>query len=107
MAVDNIKAVLKVGAAGANLVEALVDGFQLKDIGPILSFAKSLPGGISSAKAALEEYMKMSDQEALPLESWIESEYDLQNNDVEQVIEQILKVVIQLHDLAALLKPKS
>lgn len=107
MATDSIKAFLKLGFSLGKVIEALADGFQFGDLGPILSAAKSIPGGLAAAPSALSQYFLMTDEEALPLEEWVVSEFDLSNDAVEAGIETALKVVIELHSLAGLLKPKS
>lgn len=104
---ENIKAFLRLGFSFGKVVEALGDGFQLADLGPILAAAKAIPGGLAAAPAALGEYFNMSDADALPLEDWVVAEFDLKNDAVEQGIESALKVVIELHSLVKLFKPKS
>jgi hypothetical protein len=106
MAVDSLKAFLKMGFSFGSVVAALADGFQLGDLGEILSAAKSIPGGLASAPGALSQYLNMSDEEAVSLESWVEAEFDIDNDNVERGIETALKVVIELHSLARLLVPK-
>jgi hypothetical protein len=106
-AIDSIKAFLKLGFSLGKVVEALSDGFSLSDLGPILTAAKAIPGGLAAAPAALAQYLGMSDEEALELEAWVVSEFDLKDDALEAGIETALKVVIQLHELINLFKPKA
>lgn len=105
----SLKAFLNLGFKLGNVLVALSDGFQLlKDVGPLLDAAKAIPGGIAAAPSALKQYLEMSDADALPLEDWVVVTFDIPNDAVEAVIEQGLKVVIELHGLAAMLvKPKT
>jgi hypothetical protein len=106
MALDSLKAFLTMGFSLVKVVETLADGFQLSDLGPIVSAAKSIPGGLASAPKALGEYLNMNDADALPLEDWVVSNFDVKNETVEVAIETALKLVIELHALARLLVPK-
>ena len=106
--VSHIKAFLNMGFKFGNVLVALKDGFQLlKDVPPIVDAAKAVPGGLAAAPKALEEYLSMDDEEALDLEEWVVTTFDIPNDAVEAVIESGLRVVIQLHSLAEMLKPKS
>lgn len=103
---DSLKAFLAMGFSMAKVVDVLGDGFQLGDLGPILTAAKSIPGGLAAAPAALTQYLTMSDEEALPLEDWVTSTFDLKDDAVELAIETALKAVIELHSLVRLFAPK-
>lgn len=106
--VAHIKAFLNLGFKLGNVLVALQDGFQLlKDVGPLLDAAKAVPNGLASAGAALSEYLTMKDEDALPLEDWVVATFDIPNDTVEAAIESGLRVVIELHSLAAMLKPKT
>jgi hypothetical protein len=107
MATDSIKAFLSMGFSFGKVVEALADGFQLSDLGPILGAAKSIPGGLAAAPMALAQYLQMTDEEAAPLEAWVIETFDLKDDSVEHAIETALTVVIELHSLLKFFKPKA
>lgn len=105
--VDSLKAFLGMAFGVAKVVDALSDGFQLSDLSAVLSAAKSVPGGLSAAPAALSQYLGMTDEDALGLEAWVMSEFKLSNENVEHAIETALQVVIELHSLVRLVFPKA
>lgn len=107
MATESIKAFLAMGFSFGKVVEALGDGFQLSDLGPILGAAKAIPGGLAAAPVALSQYLSMSDEDAAPLEAWVVETFDLKDDAVEHAIETALTVVIELHSLLKFFKPKS
>lgn len=108
MALDALKSFLQMGFKLGSVISALSDGFQLlKDLGPIVDAAKSVPGGLAAAPQALYQYLNMTDEEAVALEDWVVATFDIPNDTVEVAIEQALKVVIELHSLAKFLKPKA
>lgn len=82
------------------LVDKLADGFQLGDLGKILETAKAAPAGLKGAALALAEYKSMSDADALALEQFIQSNFDISNDSIEGVIEEALDLLIRLHSLA-------
>lgn len=85
---------------------AFADGFQFSDVAKGIEAIKKLPA-IKKAEAAFNQYKSMSDQEALELEDFVVTEFDVSDDKVEQVIEGALKVVIDLHAVAGLIKPTS
>lgn len=104
---DSIKVFLTMGFAMAKVVDDLGDGFQLGDLGDILAAAKAVPGGLAQAPTALAQYLAMTDEDAAPLEAWVESNFKIKNQQVETAIEMALKFAIELHGLASFLKPKA
>lgn len=98
---SNLKELVHFGLKAMELVDRLADGFQLSDLGKILDVAKSAPPAIKDAGAALAEYKAMSDAEALDLEAYIATDFDISNDAIEGVIEQALDILIKLHSLAA------
>lgn len=90
----------------SELVEDVADGVGFSTVGKLVETARSAGPGLKGAAEALQEYAAMTDAEAADLEAFVVSELDLADDKVELVIEQALKVAIELHALAGLIVKK-
>mgnify|MGYP001596944811 CR=1 FL=1 len=107
MATKELKELVAFGLNCGELIAGLADGVGFDDIGKVVAVAKLAGSGMGGAAAALAEYAGMTDAEALELEKFVESEFDIANDKVELGIELALKTVIQLHEVVKLFLPKS
>lgn len=101
MSVQNLKELVGFGLSCGELVGALQDGFDLSDLGKVLEAAKRV-GSLKNARLALAQYLAMSDAEAQELEAYVIADFDIADDKVEAMIEAGLRVVIELHEVAAL-----
>lgn len=107
MATQELKETVRSIFKTIELVEQLLDGFQIKDIDEAIAAAKSLPAGLKGIKEAFEEYASLSETDAFDMKQFIGEELDLEDDAVETVIEQGFKLLIDLHDLIDLIKKKA
>ncbi len=107
MATKELKELVGFGLSVGELVEGLAEGVSFDDVAKLIAVARQAGPGLNGAAAALGEYVNMTDAEAVDLEAYVESEFDLSSDSVEYAIESALKVAIQLRDLVKLFKPKA
>lgn len=91
-------AVLKLG----ELIEGLADGVGFEDVSKLIALGKSAGPGLKDAKQALSEYANLTDAQAIELNAYVGSSFDLADDKVEAAVETGLKVAIELHELAKL-----
>lgn len=102
MGTDELKQVFKLGADIARFIELGMNASYLK----LLAMLPTVVGDlrvISKASMALTEYAAMTDPQAADLEAYVESVVSLDNKPVEVVIEQVFKVLVDLHALAGMI----
>lgn len=101
-----LKELVGFGLSCAELIAGLAEGVSFDDVAKLIAVARQAGPGLNGAGAALVEYANMTDAEALDLEKFVESDFDIASENVEVAIEAALKVAIQLHDLVKLVLPK-
>lgn len=106
MGINEIEEIVVAGGRLANLVEQLMDGFQLRDIDDALATARTIPSAIKGAATAWDEYVDMDDAEAEKLENRVQAEFELDNDEAEAFIEKAFDFLISLHDFAKLIPKK-
>lgn len=104
---NQIKSLVGLAFSVIELVASLAHGFNFGVIGKVVQIAKEIGPGLAAAPQALAQYVAMSDADALDLENWVVSEFDIDDNNVEAAIEGALKVAIELHGLIKFLVPKA
>lgn len=99
--VDNLKAVVALGLHLGELIDSLSDGVGLSDIGPALRVAKSVKPAIDAVGGGklVAELKDLSDEEKAELKAFVESEFDISNDNLEQMIEKAIGVVVDLSDI--------
>ncbi len=107
LGVQNLKEILDFSLSTGEVVAGLQDGVDLKDLAPALSAAKKAPAALKDAALAWDEYLDLDDAEALELENFVVTEFDIANDRVEEVIEKTFKFAIELHDLVSMFKKPS
>lgn len=104
---NELKALVGFGLSAAELVADFADGISFSLISKVVEVAKLSKPAIKGAQAALDQYIAMSDEEALSLEAYVMGEFDISDDKVEQAIEAALKVAIELHSVVALFAKKA
>ena len=56
-------------------------------------------GIVKNAKDLFNEYTALSEEEKVELYDWFELEYDLVNDDIENVVEGVFSILLNLNDL--------
>jgi hypothetical protein len=107
MATVELKALVSLGLSAGELLAGLSDGVGFDDVTKLIDVARKAGPGLAGAKLAFDEYKNMSDAEAADLEAFVVADFDIKDDAVESVIEQALKVVIELHELVKLFAPKA
>lgn len=107
MAVENIKNVGSFGIGVIELIDNVADGVSLGDVFSVVGVLKKVKPAIDAVKGGklLAEYANLQETEKQELTSWFETELDVKNDKVEQVIEQTWKVVLELNELVKIVKP--
>lgn len=101
-----LKALVGFGLSCGELLAGLGDGFSFDDVKKVIDCAKQASPALKGAKAALGQYLVMSDEQAKELEDFVIADFDIADDQVEFVIESALKVAIELHGLASIFAPK-
>jgi len=104
---QNLKEIVDFGLSTGEVIAGLQDGVDLKDLGPALSAAKKAPAALKDASLAWDEYCDMDDAEALELENFVVTEFDIPNDKVEEAIERGFKIACELRALIPLFKKPS
>ena len=95
-----IKETKDVVRAGIKMGIAFSDGIGLDDIGVITV----LPAALSGIADVPAELADLDAVEARELHQYVVDEFDIDDNDVEAVIEQAIKVVIEIYRTYMLFK---
>lgn len=103
MAVKELKELVAFGLSAGELVAGLLDGVGFDDVAKVVKTGVLAAAAIPVAHDALLEYANMTDAEAEDLESYVVTNFNIDNADVEKAIESALTLLIKLHDLAKLL----
>lgn len=103
---DKLKVLVGGILSVTELVFSVADGFSFGLIGKLVDVAKKAGPALAAAPQAALQYMQMSDDEALDVENYVVAEFDIENDKVEAVIEQALKVAVELRSLVALFVKK-
>lgn len=98
---DELKKLVGAGLSAGEFIASLSSGFSFILLLKLFGLVKDSIGAAKVAPVALAEYLAMSDEQALELESWVEKEFDISDDNVEKMIESALKVVIELHSIVA------
>lgn len=107
LGIQNLKEILDFSISTGEVIAGLQDGVDLKDLAPALSAAKKAPAALKDADQAWDEYLDMDDAEALELENFVVTEFDIPNDKVEEAIERGFKVAIELRGLVQMFKKPS
>lgn len=99
-----LKATVFLALKVIELVDALLDGFQLKDVAKIFAVITAGPTGLMDASKALQEYKAMTDAEALDLEQYIQASFNIPEDNIEKVIIDALDLLIKFRAILALKK---
>lgn len=106
-ATDRLKALVSFALSCGELVADLADGVSFSLISKLVAVAREAGPALSGAATALVQYANMTDAEAADLEQFVVTEFDIDQNDIEAVVEGALKLAIQLHELVKYLLPKA
>ncbi|AHZ84634.1 hypothetical protein Bb109J_c1944 [Bdellovibrio bacteriovorus] len=100
----NVKILLAcVLALGTSVTAAKAnDGkVDLKDFPLFLNPLTQLPAAITAGPAALEEYKNATPEQRDELTQWVRSEFNIENDKVEQKIEAAIQIAITAGQLVA------
>lgn len=108
MQVQEIKDVVELGISVVELIDAVTDGVSLGDVLSVVGVLKKVKPAIDAVKTGklLDEYVALDQAAKDELIKWFDTDLSISNVNVEKVIEQVWAVVLDLNDLAALIKPK-
>lgn len=100
------KELLALGIALANgVAAALEDGkVDWKDALKLVPVAKRIKDGLAGLENIDDEIQEMSDDDSAELVAWAREEFDIPNDDVEQIVEAALDTALSLVRTAMLLK---
>lgn len=106
MADDKLKVLVGGVLSVVELLFSVADGFSFGLIGKLIDVAKKAGPALAAAPAAALQYLNMTDAEALDVEEYVAVEFDIADDKIESVIEQALKVAVELRSLVALFVKK-
>lgn len=107
MATSNLKVLLAFILSLGELVASVTKGVSFSLVGKLIEVARTAVPALAHASDALKEYANMTDSEAVDIEQYVVTEFDIEDDKVEGVIETALKVAVELHGLVKFLLPKS
>lgn len=107
MSIQKVKDVVGLGIGVAKLVEEAADGITLGEVMGMVGLLKKVKPAIDAVKdgQALVQYLALDDAGKQELSQWFDSELDMKDDKVEQVVEQSFKVALELNELVKLIKP--
>lgn len=95
------------GCSLGECAEGLLDGkFDQDDIGNVVLSVQKAPAALKDADKGLQAYLALSTQEKESLKAAMVQEFDLENDGLEAVVEQVFKLLVDLNSLAALFLKK-
>lgn len=98
--IDKLKAAIKFGIdLGQQIKEANKDGWQWTDSLGFIDDAAKVPGVIKSGPEMLLELKDLSDVEREELKVYVQTEFDIPNDDLEFVIEDALNISFSIVSL--------
>lgn len=99
--IEQIKSVVSLGLHLGELIDSLSDGIGLGDLGPALRVAKSVKPAIDAIGGGkiVSELKDLSDEEKAELKAFVESEFDIHDDNLEALIEKAIGVVLDLSDI--------
>lgn len=108
MQVQEIKDVVSLAIGIGELLDSVADGVSLGDIFQVVGVLKKVKPAIDAVKSGkIVDELKALDQPAKDdLEAWFVAEFDIKSDQVEAVVEQGFKAILELTSLLDLL-PKS
>jgi hypothetical protein len=106
MPIQEIKNVVGLGIGVAELVDSVADGVSLGDVFSVVGVLKSVKPAIDAIKGGklLDQYASLTQAEKEDLAKWFDAEFDIKNDKVELVVEQVYKAVLELSELASMVK---
>lgn len=107
MQTQEIKDVVGCAISIAELVDSVADGISLGDILSVVGVLKKVKPAVDAVSSGklLDEYKNLDQASKDDLVKWFESELDLKEDSIEQVVESGWKVVLELSELLKLVKP--
>ena len=92
-----VKAVLKLGEAGA----AVADGLDLGDLGEGVQLALALAPAIKAVRSGqiIPEFKDLDEVERVELTAFIDEEFASENDALEATVENVLHVIVKLSDI--------
>jgi hypothetical protein len=104
----NLKEALETGlAVGKEVQKALADNGKIDGVDEYLKIGLKATGLVKVVKNApqiKQEFENLTEEEANGLRTWFEAEFDLQNDKVENIVENVFSVLIGLGGLVSDLK---
>lgn len=92
------------GLSVAEGIAALSDGgVSFSDVVKFIEAAKRAPAAFKDAKLVVEEMKNLDEPAKEELKKFIVDDFDIPQDSVEEVIEGVLKVLVDLSDLLKLL----
>jgi hypothetical protein len=100
-----VKFLLKLGnAAGASLEDGKI---TFSDVAHLIGVVPTILPAVSSLSSIKGEVLDLSDAEKADLKVFIQSEFDLPQDNIEAIVEKLLFVLVDLSKLLDLVAKKS
>jgi len=101
-AYDELRELVVAGAKVGNLVSALADGPGLDDLDEAVVALTAVATGVTGADQALELLKAgLTPEQFAGLVATFEAEFDFANDEVEEAVEDAIKVVVALGEFIA------
>lgn len=102
-----LKALIHFGLSAGELIEGLANGLGFDDIKKALEVVKEVKA-VKGAKEAFQEYLDLDETEQDEIALWVATDFDLEDDKVESVVEFALGAAFHLAELVKLIaKPKA
>lgn len=101
LGIEELKSVVSLGIALGEFVDHIADGLGLSDVPSGIKLVRHVPGAVAAIKSkkVLPELKDLDEAEKAELKSFIKTEFDIKDDELEIKIESALFVVIDLADL--------
>ena len=97
MGIEDLKDVVK---AGLSLGQALSDGIQISDLGALMDVPDAIVG-ISNVPAEIAD---LDEAEKEELQQFVKANFDIADDNMEEIIEEAVVLAISLYKLGLLFK---
>lgn len=104
---NELKLFVGFGLTVGELLSIVSKGVSFDVIKKLIECAKFAGPALKGAKAALEQYIAMSDEQAKELDDYVVAEFDIADDGVEAAVESAIRIAIECHVLVGLFVPKS
>jgi len=104
LGIKNLKEVVGFALSLGELAEGLIKGIGAEDMFNAIEVVKRAPAAIKDIGQVIPEFSDLDEGEKAALKSFIEQDFDLESDNIEEIVETALKVAVNLSALMGFFK---